>query len=96
MAPKNLLKQMFHNVINKKSLDSMPSLVKSDASKGDKTITTGRSTTPLLERTNSWVDQHAALGRIDEGSVSSGISTLGDQMEQVKLTKLHRLWSAPD
>jgi hypothetical protein len=96
MAPKNLLKNMFQNVIKKKSRDSMPSPVKSDASEGDKTITTDRPTTLLLERTNSWVEQHATLGVINEASVSSGNSTLDDKMEQVSLTESHPLSSVPD
>jgi hypothetical protein len=96
MAPKDLIKHMFHNIVNKKSRDPMPSPTKNDASGGDKTITTDRSTTLLLERTTSWVEQHGALGVIDEASISSGTSAVDDQMEQVKLTKLYPFKDAPD
>lgn len=96
MAPKNLLKQVFRNIIHQKSLETMHLPVEQERSGRQQTPTTEeRPQTAPLERTNSWVEEQSGLNTIDEASNSSGMSTAGDRREKVRVETLRSLWRAP-
>jgi len=86
MAPKNLLKQVFRNIIHQKSLEAMQLPLKKEQSGVQPTFKTdNRPQTEPLARTSSWVEEQAGLEAIDDASDSSGVSTVASGTEKVRL-----------
>ncbi|KAF2678467.1 hypothetical protein K458DRAFT_395008 [Lentithecium fluviatile CBS 122367] len=73
MAPRNLLKQVFRNILHQKSMETMrPPNDNGKAPQQQTTIEFERPHTAPLEPTHDWVDDQSVLDTIDEASDSSG------------------------